>query len=627
MSARRIEGHRMVVADSLAAIFAAVGITLGSRIRLEPGKDVKVLCPVCEGGRTREMSLSLKVDADGMGATWHCKRGTCPGGALVPGSGRVASENREAWRDRDLGTAQRVSYQPAKSPERRASQKLYDFWLKRAITPATVDRFSVFLTTAWFPQSKTEKCAIAFPYCWDGEIVGHKYRSAEKEFAQDPGTRPTLFGIDNLIDEVGYFVEGEADVMAMWEAGFHAVSLRDGAPNKEVSEGDGRFSAFDTHAERLKAVKRWVIATDADAPGGFLAAEAIKRFGPKKCWRVKWPAGCKDANDTLKQFVPEGEVATPEQIEHGRQAVREAVLAASPHPLAGLVSPSAQNALAHRQNGRIVVGLETGLAALDEILKFPSEGGRLIVVTGPPNHGKSPFVRQVMVRLAAFHGIKAVFAAPEEGAAEVMIEYLTQLRSGAPFWSGPTPHMSDDDLAAAAEWVGRHFALIQSDDPDEPLSIEFAMEMAEAAKLRIGASYLVLDPWNEFEMLLKKGESETLMASRVLKGLKAWGRANGIDIVLIAHPQKPPGEERKNPRPPTGYDISGSANFYNKADIGITVWRPDNTDTSEIILWKSKSLVWGKRGSKALLAYDIVTGRYRSVDAATRDYMPPNDEF
>lgn len=611
------------MADSIHEILAEAGIDT-SRLRLRAGSNEKVVCPRCNGGKHRDKCLSITVSPDGMGVKWKCHLVSCSPG--FQGGGVVG-------RDRDVPAIRRPAYRPAKTHENpQKPQAMYDFWLRRGITHRTVDAYGVFVTRVFFPQVEEARDAMALPYTHDGVVVGHKYRGFDKLFAQDPQTQPVLFGADQVTSfEAVALVEGEADVLAMREAGYQAVSLRDGAPQTVREDGDPRigtdkrFAAFEAHPELMRKVKRWLIAPDMDPGGNNLAAEAIRRLGAKRCWRVSWPDGCKDANDTLKQFVTPGALATQDQVEMGRKAVRKAVEAAEACPLLGLVQPTAEDMLEYRQNGRVMQGYETGIGALDAVLKMPIEGGRLIIVTGPPNHGKSPFVRQVMVRLAAFHGAKAVFAAPEEGSSNVLMEMLVQCRSGMPFWPGPTPHMGDEDLAEAVNWVRKHFAFIQSDDPDEPLTIEHALEMAEAAKLRIGANYLVLDPWNEFETLCKSGESETQMVSRVLRTLKAWGRSQGFDIIIVAHPQKPPNEDRKNPRPPTGYDVSGSHNFYAKADIGVTVWRPDSTETSEIIVWKSKSATWARRGSKALLSYDIVTGRYRSAEDVHDDIRVPQE--
>ena len=59
-----------------------------------------------------------------------------------------------------------------------------------------------------------------------------------------------------------------------------------------------------------------------------------------------------------------------------------------------------------------------------------------------------------------------------------------------------------------------------------------------------------------------------------------------VHIILVAHPAK---LQKVNGKYliPSLYEISGSANFYNKADIGIVVHRED-ADTTTIKVQKSR---------------------------------------
>jgi twinkle protein len=88
MARRPDPAKPFLVGDSIGDILAEAGIALG-RVRLSPGKSVKTLCPACNGGRAKEVSLSIKLDADSAGAAWHCFRGNCGGSSIVPGSGRI----------------------------------------------------------------------------------------------------------------------------------------------------------------------------------------------------------------------------------------------------------------------------------------------------------------------------------------------------------------------------------------------------------------------------------------------------------------------------------------------------------------------------------------------------------
>ena len=60
---------------------------------------------------------------------------------------------------------------------------------------------------------------------------------------------------------------------------------------------------------------------------------------------------------------------------------------------------------------------------------------------------------------------------------------------------------------------------------------------------------------------------------------------------------------------PTLYDISGSANFYNKTDFGITVHRDRENNTVEVHVQKVKFRHLGECGT-ALFKYNLNNGRY-----------------
>ena len=60
---------------------------------------------------------------------------------------------------------------------------------------------------------------------------------------------------------------------------------------------------------------------------------------------------------------------------------------------------------------------------------------------------------------------------------------------------------------------------------------------------------------------------------------------------------------------PTLYDISGSANFFNKTDFGITTHRDRINDIVEVHIQKVKFKHLGTTGS-ALFKYNFNNGRY-----------------
>ena len=77
----------------------------------------------------------------------------------------------------------------------------------------------------------------------------------------------------------------------------------------------------------------------------------------------------------------------------------------------------------------------------------------------------------------------------------------------------------------------------------------------------------------------------------------------------MAHPTKLPKNKDGVIEVPTLYDISGSANFFNKADFGIVVHRDRINNTTEVHVQKVKFKHLGECGT-AIFKYNLNNGRY-----------------
>lgn len=93
----------------------------------------------------------------------------------------------------------------------------------------------------------------------------------------------------------------------------------------------------------------------------------------------------------------------------------------------------------------------------------------------------------------------------------------------------------------------------------------------EVAVVRFGATIFIIDPWNELEHSRKHGETETEYTGRAIRALKRFAKAFRVHVCVIAHPTKSVKDGDGNYKMPTLYDIAGSANWYNKADLGVIV--------------------------------------------------------
>ncbi len=578
----------------LFALLSDHRITLRS---LAPNHEESVICPFCQGGRTREKSLSVNVDADGQGFVAQCWRGKCdaePFGARVhdaPPAERSDRPRRQA-RPAPPASAEAANCRP---------DWLYDFFAKRNIGAKTVVDLGIYAGKRRFVKDGPESDCIVFPYVFNGVVVNRKYRHYPDKHpqAQEFEALPTLYNVDAVgADPFEVtIVEGEPDVAAMRECGVHAISLKDGAGGG----GEARFEGLKTHEQLLTNVRRFVLAGDNDAPGLLLREELARRLGRHRCVLAVWPEGCKDACDVLRL--------------HGPSAVLGALGDAQPYPISGLqtIGPGTLRRLRGLPPPAVMA---TGAAATDAAFRFPTEG-RLIVVTGYPSSGKTAWTRFVMVHTAADSRRRWAVFSPEMQPWELFAAECAEVWAGKPFYPVPgVARMTDDDVDGAERFLSDRVTLLVCDSEDEAPTLEWIIEHARAAVLRDGVTDLLIDPWNEIDHQ-RGAMSETDYIGRCLQRLKAFGLRHGCNIWIVAHPAKPqplkPGEKRTAPGP---YDLYGSSHWANKTDLGVTLHSPE-AGRAEVTLWKSRFRRWGTRGAVAVLLFDAITGRYAS---------PPSDE-
>jgi twinkle protein len=481
------------------------------------------------------------------------------------------------------------------------------WFTKRGISEAAVRRHRVGAQRAYIPALHGEVDCIAFPYFRAGELVNIKFRVlAEKAFAQVKGAEKILYGLDDICDsKEAVFVEGEPDKLACEEAGIcNVVSVPDGAPEQvkagEPDPEDAKFSFIANCSAYLDRLDRIILALDNDGPGQSLAEELARRLGKERCWRVCWPDSgdvhCKDANDVL--------------LTHGAEVLRECIEAAEPYPIAGLHSilDYADETLALYRDGR-KRGLSTGWPSLDEFMTI--RPGELSVVTGVPAAGKSEFIDALTLNLASAYEWRFALCSfenpPEEHIAKLAEKYL-----GAPFWDGPIRRMSEADLERGMGWIAARFFLIRFDD-DAP-TIEAIIEKARVAVMRHGIRGLVIDPYNEIEHRRPSNMTETEYVSQLLGKVKRFARHHGVHVWFVAHPAKMPRDKGGSRPVPTLYDISGSANWVNKADLGIVIHRdPDKDPTrTDVLVRKVRFKSVGKIGGVSL-KWSPTTGRYAEI--------------
>jgi twinkle protein len=486
---------------------------------------------------------------------------------------------------------------PISTPSEDEQEAAYRWLASRGITRQTAVKAGVVGGVKFMDGEN--RPAVGFAYKQGSETYAVKWRSLlGKAFTQSGAANTLYLSEDAKQGGPIAITEGEMDCLSLRQVGVNAVSVPNGAvpplaPGglvKSPSRYDLKLSAVGNAKELIEAASKVIIAVDADDPGTALGEELARRIGRARCWRALWPDGCKDANDVLRL--------------HGPDVLRECIDNAQPWPVKGLYDAGhffdKVNALYDKGLPR---GEKTGFQTVDEL--YTIVPGQLSIVTGAPGSGKSSFIDNVLVNLAKGKNWR-IAVCSFENPPEVHVAKLAAIVGRQPFFSGPTPRMAPEKVTKVLSWVRTHFSFLHQSDGTLS-SLDEILDLAKAAVMRYGIRGLVIDPYN----FLDRGQAnETDWVSDALTKLKVFAMAHDVHVWLCAHPTKLRRKEDGTFPVPTGYDIAGSAHFFNKADMGITIHRPDLLENkTEFHSWKVRFSFTGKVG-KCDLSYDVATGLY-----------------
>ncbi|KAK1325626.1 hypothetical protein QJS10_CPA01g00692 [Acorus calamus] len=565
----------------------------------------RTLCPQCEGGDSKEKSLSVLIRESG--AVWSCFRAKCGWKGLINmhGEGKNYRSNNlfSKVKKYRILSEQALGLRPL-------CNELLTYFSERMISGETLRRNAV------LQHIHYDQIVIAFTYRRDGKLINCKYRDITKKMWQEKDTEKIFYGVDDIKDASDIIiVEGEIDKLSMEEAGFrNCVSVPGGAPSvvsKKAlpsEEEDTSYQYLWSSKKYLEKASRIILATDADAPGQALAEELARRLGRERCWRVTWPMKnendvCKDANEVLMYFGPE--------------ALKDVIENAELYPIRGLFNFSDyfHEIDAYYRCHGYELGVSTGWEALNNLYRVAP--GELTIITGVPNSGKSEWIDAMMCNINEREGWKFVLCSMENKVQE-HARKLLEKHIKKPFFKAryaeTVERMSELELEEGKKWLNETFHLIRCENDSLP-SINWVLELAKAAVLRHGVRGLVIDPYNELDHQRPPNQTETEYVSQILTRIKRFAQHHSCHVWFVAHPRQ---LQQWSGGPPNMYDISGSAHFINKCDNGIVVHRNRDPklgplDRVQICVRKVRNKVIGCIG-EAYLSYDRATGEFKDIE-------------
>lgn len=422
---------------------------------------------------------------------------------------------------------------------------------------------------------------LVLPFLREGRVVRRKYRrfdaaeGSAKWSADKDGLR-IAFNEDCLRDEALLsqpliITEGELDALAAIQAGFaRTISVPDGAPppgdrDKAELESGAKYAWLRDilpllHKDRVSEI---ILAADGDDNGAALMQDLSVLLGRYRCKYLTYPKApakaqealgrerCKDLGEVLQFYGAKGLVETVTRAQWLRVDGVYRMGELPPLPPSVIYEPRFNLLREH----------------------FKCRLGDFSVITGTPGFGKTSFANDLFCGIAYDHHLAIAWASFEQ---EPQRDHKRNLRSW--FTGRREVDLTPPERDAADRWIdAQHLFMIPGEDEDA--SLEWLLEKMELAVARYGARIIVIDPWNELEHDRRQGESETEYIGRAIRTLKRFAKAFRVHVCVIAHPTKSVKDADGNYKMPTLYDINGSANWYNKADLGVIVHRENKDDT------------------------------------------------
>ena len=454
--------------------------------------SIKTICPQCSHTRKKTKDPCLSVDINK--GVWNCHN--CGFSGSLRDQGDSKSNGNGNGR---VAHIKPVSPTVPETGELKTmlSANALKWFEGRSIPLEVLQRNKIGEGLEYMPQVEKEVNTIHFPYIKNGEVVNIQYRDGQKNFKLIKNGEMVVYGFDDIEGNGLVWVEGQLDKLAIETAGIkNCVSVPNGAKSK--------LNFLESMQDILDPITKFIIAVDNDSDGKKLEQELVRRLGPEKCYLVKWPEGCKDANDVL--------------MDHGKEKLINCIERAKPFPIEGIfeISDIALDIVEYYTEGA-QGGVKTQWPTMKSL--YSVRGGEWTLVTGIPSHGKSEFIDALVMGLAEEHDWKFAVCSPENQplyrhAAKLIEKYLRK-----PFKEGPRERLTIEELIKSFPWIEDHFSFVLPNEND--MTVNGILKLAKVLVFRKGIKGLIIDPWNELDHSRPGNLSETEYISQSLSKIRS----------------------------------------------------------------------------------------------------------
>lgn len=529
--------------------------------------QVYTICPKCSHDRKKKTIRCLGVNLDKK--IWHC--------------------NHCGWKGHLRDKEKKIYIkppQPIHTNNTPLSDKILKWFNDRGITQRTLIEMKITEGISWMPQTSKEENTIQFNYFKDGELCNIKYRTEFKDFKLFKDAELIFYNLDCVKNsESVYIVEGEIDLLSIIECGItNVISVPNGA-----NKNSNNLQYIENCIDYFDNIKEIYLATDSDIAGRNLQEELSLRFGKDKCFKIDFK-DCKDANEFLTKY--------------GKIELIEVLSQKIPFPIEGVFTISdISDEIDDMYINGLEKGLRIGIESHDKCCSFVK--GYITTITGIPSHGKSEYLDFILMRLNLLHGWKGAFYSPENRPLKLHFSKMAEKLIGKN-WDGIN-RLSVEDKDDVKNYLNEKVWFIK---PANDFTFETILESVRQLIKQYGIDYFVIDAWNKLDH--KYIESETKYIGESLDKLSNFCDVNKVHCFLVAHPTKIKKDKQTGIYEiPTLYDIAGSANFFNKTDIGICIYRNFDLKETTVYFQKLKFKHWGSNDpGYARFKYDLPSGRY-----------------
>lgn len=527
--------------------------------KIRNGQVIPTYCPFC--GKTQ--NHDKETFAIGLwNGQWNCKRGSCQGinGVREGNFKQLCNYFGEAAFEfsalpKSIRTAKKVYDKPDPDKLKPITEEIVTYFSTRGISEATLKDFKI---------ASDESGNIVFPFYRNDELVYVKYRKPKKFIKgdgpkewQDPNTEPILFGMDNIaFGKPLYITEGQIDALSLYEAGIHNVV--------SVPCGCSNLDWITLCWEWLERFNEIVLFGDSDEPGMEMVSTLMKRLGEDRCMVPKeypelvfngknYNRICKDANEILNSYGPEGLKAIAESCE--------------PAPIKGVLDVSTIQYIDPRSIPRIM----TKIPMLDNMIGGFGEAG-VTVISGKRGEGKSTISSTFLLQAiqqgypcCAYSGELSSFKFLEwimlPAVESKYISYVTDPRSGKNICTVP-PEIQE----RIRKWMANKLFLFDNGyvfDEDQQNAVLKSFEMCAR---RYGCKLFLCD---NLMSLLTTNDEENKAQARFMAKIKAFASKYKVHVLVVCHPRK-----TKEGSTFSNDDVSGSSVLTNLADTVLSIEKP-----------------------------------------------------